>query len=169
MSTAASARGFTLIEVLVVVVIISIVAGVLLVSVRTTGTDERAVRALTGLQARFSAACEDSQITNRNHGLAVGRHNYDLLRETAGGAWLYAAAGPRSSQVALVDGLEFSLESEGTTIELGPELPERPNVLCYGSGEMTPFTLALIEPAAGETVAALTGDVQGRLELVSGS
>ena len=139
--------GFTLLEVLVVVVIISILTTIAVLSVSVLGSD----RELDGEGDRFTdviaAATEQAQLEGRDYGVwfGAGRYevlNYDQLSQT----WQSVIDDRLYQSHEVPTGLALRLDMEGRQVPPAsdvPGTPRVPQVLLYSSGDASPYTLTL--------------------------
>lgn len=135
------ALGFTLIEVLVVVVIVAVLATALVLAVG--GGSERK---LAGESERFQAllghACEEAQLGGREIGVVLGGDGYAFLR-LDGSQWRSFARDDELRARAWPAGLAFELRRDGRIVEGAGGERAVPQLVCFSSGELTPFTLTL--------------------------
>jgi len=157
--------GFSLIELLVVILIVGIVAGAVALSVR--GSGEREVEnAARRAQALVRLACERAALTGRDIGFALAQ---DGLRfgyfEQEGWQPLPDSNGSEELRPRPL-GRELTLRAErdGETLLPMSDAGRKPSFACLSSGELTPFVLH-IERADAETAWALEGRLDGSLEL----
>ena len=144
---AAAGRGFTLIEILVVVVIIAVLTTVAMLSVGTLGKD----RGLDDEGDRYTdvaaAVTEQAQLEGRDFGVHFDPTGYEVL--------VYASRRQRWESLPddrlygrrdLPAGVTPTLEIEGKTLLLGrdhPDAPRAPQVLFFSSGDVSPYRLTL--------------------------
>jgi general secretion pathway protein H len=144
----AAAGGFTLIEVLVVVVIIAVLTTVAIFSIGVLGVD-------SGLDAegdRFddvvAAALEQAQLEGRDYGVWFGPTGYQVLSFTPALQRWDPIADDRLYEVhPLPAGVTPTLEMEGKTvpIELSKVDAARvPQLLLFASGDASPYRLTLM-------------------------
>ncbi len=161
-------RGFTLIEILVVVVIIAILAVVATLSIGVLGGDTEIEDETRRLADAVALLQEQAQLEGRDYGLRIDTGGYEFLRfdgrqlrwvAVEQDAWLR----PRE----LPPGLSFELLLEGKPVLLRrPQRPEArlPQLVAYGSGEMTPYQLSVVRPDAARRV-TLIGRADGSIEV----
>lgn len=135
-----SRAGFTLVELLVVVVIAGIVAGLVMLRLPAIGNDDPE-RLLQRLDAELESICDRALLTGNARGLRFHEQGYDFWRREAG-RWLPAERPParewpRRTIVDLdIDGLGASPAGVRGDAEL-------PQILCTGIEPATPFRLRL--------------------------
>ncbi len=138
-----SSHGFTLIEILVVVVIVSIltVMGVQMIS---SGSVERNLQQHGKiLQASIEFSCDQAILQNIPYGLIVSQTAYGFSIFTNQN-WQQAIYQENVLGKTLNDGSQFSLILEGQTVVLEEEeLGEVPQIICDTTGEISPFVLTL--------------------------
>ena len=139
-------RGFTLLELLVVVAVLGILAGTVVVGF--TGADEeRRLRALAeDIQARLELARQNALQRNREWGVHVADNSYRFSEfDPQSSIWVIQAQRPFAASHA-APRIEFEVAVEG--FELGPfDVPDEeeiPDIVLFSSGEVTPFTWALL-------------------------
>jgi len=136
-----ASRGFTLIEILVVVVIIGILALALTLSV--AGSAERRLeRQAERFQALVGQACEEAELSGREIGIVVGANGYSFAI-LAGTDWQDESADGELRPRQWIDGLRVALAREGRTVDLSKADDATPQLVCFSSGELTPFVLTL--------------------------
>ncbi|MBS0570694.1 MAG: type II secretion system minor pseudopilin GspH, partial [Proteobacteria bacterium] len=157
-------RGFTLIELLVVVVILAVLAGALTLAMGGLGGERQFEQEAIRTQALIGYACEQAELVGRDIGVSIDRHGYRFSRRN-GATWLPIHADELRSRAWLA-GTHAALSSDGHPIRIGYEYPERPQLVCFSSGELTPFRLELrlVDLAQGWQ---LDGKPDGSVELVA--
>jgi len=161
-------RGFTLIEILVVVVIIAILSAVAMVSISVLGSDRELELETERLTDTIALLQDQAQLEGRDYGLRIESARYEFLRydgfeqrwaDVADDAWLRARELP--------PGLTFELEIEGRLVLLRKPLradARIPQLMAYGSGDVTPYRLSLLRPDTGRRV-TLIGAADGMIEI----
>lgn len=132
-------RGFTLIEVLVAVAIVAMMAAAVVLSVGNAGAVRSAEREAQRLAQLVEHACERASLTGRPHGLHIALDRYSF--SVWDGANFVFANRDELRQRQLPDGFRFELGASGSGSALGERFAEKPQVVCWPSGELTPFTL----------------------------
>jgi general secretion pathway protein H len=134
-------RGFTLIEVLVVVAIVGVIA--LVVTLSVTGSGERQVRReAERFEALVGQACEQAELGGREIGVVVGDGGY-AFRLMAGNDWVDFPADSTLRPRQWIGGLSAVLTRAGRPVDLGRSADATPQLVCFSSGERTPFALTL--------------------------
>lgn len=156
-------RGFTLIEILVVVVILAVLASALVLSTAGSG-ERRLAREAEQMRALIAYACEQAELRGREIGVSMNNGGYrfsEFERDTWQG--LTDTALRERSWLA---GTSAILRRDGQPVEIAAQFPEKPQLLCFSSGELTPFRLEL---ALGEVPVRyrLDGDPNGAVALAT--
>lgn len=139
--------GFTLLELLVVIVILGIVAATAVFSIGTLGRDDRLQEEALRLTTLLRLASEEALLSGRDIGLYLEEDNYRFLlysRETF--QWLLLEGDDIFRPWNLPDEVYFSVAVEDREIVLEPlddiETIE-PQVAVFSSGDITPFEIYL--------------------------
>jgi general secretion pathway protein H len=165
--------GFTLLEVLVVLVIIGIITSMAVVSTGVLGRDHEIQEEARRFVAVVGQAHEEAQIEGRDFGLRFDSSGYDFLEfDALNQRWLPVGGDPLLRARALPEGVRLELLLEDREIQLKPrEAPTEqrkiePQVLLYGSGELVAFELRLRREGT-DNVVGVIGSVEGKVELKS--
>lgn len=165
------ASGFTLLEVLVVIVIIGIITSMAVVSTRVLGGDHEMDQEARRLAAVLGQAREDAMLEGRDVGLRVDARGYDFMRwDGRVEQWLLESEDPLLRERAFPDGVEATLWLESRQVQLparaAPTEAERPlpQVVLLASGDMVPFELRL-QRAGTDEVRAVAAALDGKLEI----
>jgi len=143
------ARGFTLIEMMVVVVILAVMAATVALSLAGAGGERQLERDAQRLRALVSYACERAELTGRPIGLSLLASGF-VFSEHLRTEWKPLADGelrPRKWTTGTI----AHLSRDGVAVAVGTSAPDEPQLACFSSGELTPFRLdvALVDHADG--------------------
>ena len=158
--------GFTLLEILVVLVIIAVLTTVAVLSVGVLGTD----RGLDAEGERYSdvatAALEQAQLEGRDFGIRFTAARYEVLTYVVRRQRWESVADDRLYAVhELPAGVGARLEIEGKRIQFDDDKPgvaRVPQLLLYSSGDVSPYRLALGR-AGSEVAWSVVGEADGTL------
>jgi general secretion pathway protein H len=133
-------KGFTLIEILVVLLIITILAGVTIARLPAVSKNADFETETRRLELLFSMAHQESILDSTEFGFRLTDHGYKLLKFDDGSQSWMDAENPFQER-SLPDDLKLVIkaDSDGFSL-LGENLPP---VLILSSGENTPFRLIL--------------------------
>lgn len=133
-------RGFSLIELLVVVVIVAVLALAVTLSVAGSA-DRQLARETDRFESLLRLACEKAEQSGREIGVDVGTGGFGF-RLLAGDTWQDPDAEGELRSRAWLDGVRVALMREGHGVDLDARNAP-PEIVCFSSGEMTPFVLTL--------------------------
>ena len=163
------AAGFTLIEIMVVVVIIAVLASFAVLSIGTRALDDRMETEARRLQELMTLALDEAVLQGAELGFIQTGDGYAFLA-LKDGKWLpLEEAGALRGRV-LGDPFYLQLRVEGRAVAPVTDEDERkeaelkPQVLLLSSGEATEFSLALRARDYAPHY-LLEGDALGRLKL----
>jgi len=154
------ATGFSLIEILVVTVILAVVAAAVTLAVAGAGGERQLARDADRVAALVGYACEQAELSGRDIGLSLSRGGYRFSRSEHTD-WLLLRDGelrPRKWSISPI----VTLSRDGNRVGVDEEFPEKPQLACFSSGELTAFRLELALPDAAAVFrveAAQNGDV----------
>lgn len=147
--TAPRAHGFTLIEILVVVVIVGIFASIAILAVGVTGRDRPLTEETKRLATLLDMVKEQAEMQNRDFGLRLLEREYDFVRydprraewrEVPEDRLLRARELPPPMRMRLyLDAREAVLKPPAD-----PKKPRPPQVLVFASGDVTDFELKIV-------------------------
>ena len=160
--------GFTLIEILVVIVIIAVLTSIAVLSIGVLGKD----RGLETEGERYSdvaaAATEQAQLEGRDFGIRFGATEYEVLTYvTRRQRWESVADDRLYAIHELPAGVTARLEIEGKLIQFAddkPGAPRVPQVLMYSSGDVSPYRLSFARDGSDDAW-RVSGEADGTLKV----
>ncbi len=162
----ACAAGFTLIEILVVVVIIGLITAGIVLSVGLTGRDRELERESDRLLALINYAREQAELQTREFGVMFQDDGYEFLTYDARrAAWRSVFEDDALSARRLPDGLGFRLSVEARPVVLSRPKDAKdktPQVMIFSNGDLTAFA-ATLEREGGMRSVTLTEDSEGQV------
>lgn len=145
-------RGFTLVEILVVVVIMAVVIALAVLSIGVTGRDSQLDEESRRIEGLVDLLHERALLEGRDFGILVEPAAYGfLVYDTIRGIWRPFNDEHEFRHRDLPKGVTFQLELDSQVVVLKPidpkgssgEAPPAPQVAIAASGEGTPFRLTL--------------------------
>lgn len=134
-------RGFSLIELLVVMAIIAVLAAALVLAVGASG-ERRLAGAAEQFEALIGEACSEAELGGRDVGLLIEADGYAFAR-LDGAAWRRPDRDGVLRARHWPHGLRANFSRDGLPLEPTPEDHETPQLVCFSSGQLTPFVLTL--------------------------
>jgi general secretion pathway protein H len=163
-------RGFTLVEILVVVVIMAVVISMAVLSIGVTGRDSQLDEESRRIEGLIDLLHERAVLEGRDFGILIEPAGYEfLVYDTARSRWRAFNDEHEFRHRALPKGVTFQLEMDSQVVVLKPierkgasdEAPPAPQVAIAASGEGTPFRLTLMR-AATRARASVAGSALGK-------
>ena len=160
------ARGFTLVEILVVLVIIGIITAGILLSVNVTGRDRDLERESDRLLALFNYAREQAELQTREYGIMFQDDGYEFLTyDTRRDTWRSVFEDDALRARRLPDGLGVRLSVDARPVVLTRPKDAKdktPQVMIFSNGDLSTFA-ATLEREGGVRSVTLTEDSTGRV------
>lgn len=136
--------GFTLLEVLVIVVIIAILASTVVLGGIGAGAEQDLRGAAERLTLRIELARDKALQRNREWGVYVEPDNYWFAEyDDVQGQWVEQQYRPFSHNDIDAAVVRLEVEAEDFAGQLGGE-DDLPTIVLFSSGETTPFTIEVI-------------------------
>jgi general secretion pathway protein H len=165
-------KGFTLVEILVVVVIMAVVISLAVLSIGTTGRDSQLDQEGRRIEALIDLLHERASLEGRDFGVSLQPSGYDfLVYDTIRDAWHKFDQENEYRHRELPKGVSFQLQLDQQTVVLKAVdkalkggAPTSPQLAIAASGEGTPFRLILRRDST-QAQAAINGDAMGKISL----
>ncbi len=162
--TTAPQAGFTLIEIIVVVLIIGVIVSFAVLSVADRAQDDRLDNEARRLTELLRLASDEAVLLGVELGLRSDGRSYEFVMIGEEGTWtLYETTGPLRRR-ALPDGMDLKVETEEFSAPATEENDLVPSVLFLSSGELSPFSI-LVSATGATKVYEIKGDLTGKLEM----
>ncbi len=115
--------GFTLMEIMVVVLIIGIVTAGMLLSMKFTGKDAQLQTESKRLLSLMNYAREQAELQTRDYGIVFSQNGYEfVVYDVQTGAWRQVFEDDALRERTLPSGLAFKLVVDAQSIELGDSI-----------------------------------------------
>ncbi|HXW73544.1 MAG TPA: type II secretion system minor pseudopilin GspH [Steroidobacteraceae bacterium] len=160
------AAGFTLIEILVVVVIIGVVTAGMLLSITLTGRDPELEKESDRLFSLVNYAREQAELQTREFGVMFQDNGYEFLTyDVHRGVWRDVFEDDALGVRTLPDGLDFKLVLDGRPVVLKrpkDATDKTPQLMIFSNGDLSSF-VATLERDGGLRSITLTEDDKGEV------
>jgi general secretion pathway protein H len=164
-------KGFTLVEILVVVVIMAVVISLAVLSIGAAGRDTQLDEESRRIEGLVGLLHERALLEGRDFGLRIEPAAYEfVVYEPRRDRWMTMDQDQEFRHRDLPKGVSFQLQLDSQTVVLKPldrnlssdEAPPAPQVAIAASGEGTPFRLTL-QREATQAKASVDGDAMGKV------
>lgn len=147
LKTRTRSSGFTLLELLVVLVLIGIIISFAVLSVGDGGRQERLRQEAQRIASLFDLVGEEAVLRSLEFGVVLQRGGYTFV-VYEGSDWVPVTGDDLLREHTLPEGVELALFMDGLEVSLKPRsaMPEEaviPQLLFFSSGERTPFELSV--------------------------
>jgi general secretion pathway protein H len=168
-------KGFTLVEMLVVVVVIAIVVSLAVLSIGVTGRDSQLDEESRRIEGLVGLLHERALLEGRDFGLRLEPTAYEfVVYEPRRDRWQTLQGESEFRHRDLPKGLRFQLELDSQVVVIKPidrsltddSAVPGPQVAIAASGEGTPFRLTLLRDGTSST-ASVSGDALGKVSRLS--
>ena len=136
-----SPRGFTLVEILVVVVILGVVIGAVTLAIGAVGGERQLARHAEQVRALIAYACEQAELSGRDVGISLDTEGFRFSIANRSD-WIVSDASELRARKWL-GGTLPTLSRDAQVVAITDKTPEKPQLVCFSSGELTPFRLEL--------------------------
>jgi general secretion pathway protein H len=163
-------KGFTLVEILVVIVIMAVVISVTVLSVSSTGRDSQLDEESRRIEGLVGLLHERALLEGRDFGLRIEPAAYEfVVYDPRRDRWMMLDQEREFRHRDLPRGMTFQLQLDSQTVVIkaidrnlsGGDKPN-PQVAIAASGEGTPFRLTLQRDAT-QAKASVDGDALGKI------
>ncbi len=168
-------KGFTLVEILVVIVIIAIMVSLAVLSIGVTGRDSQLDEESRRIAGLVDLLHDRALLEGRDFGLRIEPAAYEfVVYDPDRDRWLPLNQEQEFRHRDLPKGLSFQLELDSQVVVIKPidrnlagdDPPPGPQLAIAASGEGTPFRLTLLRDGTTAT-ASVDGDAMGKIKQVS--
>jgi general secretion pathway protein H len=163
-------KGFTLVEILVVIVIMAVVISITVLSVSSTGRDSQLDEESRRIEGLVGLLHERALLEGRDFGLRIEPAAYEfVVYDPRRDRWMMLDQEREFRHRDLPKGITFQLQLDSQTVVIkaidrnlsGGQQPN-PQVAIAASGEGTPFRLTLQRDAT-QAKASVDGDALGKI------
>jgi general secretion pathway protein H len=163
-------KGFTLVEILVVIVIMAVLISLTVLTVSSTARDSQLDEESRRLEGLVGLLHDRALLEGRDFGLRIEPTAYEfVVFDTRRGRWTIMDQEREYRHRQLPKGISFQLELDSQVVIIKPidrtlatdDLPG-PQVAIAASGEGTPFRLTLLRDAT-QAKASVDGDSLGKI------
>ena len=184
--TGRPARGFSLIELLVVVIIVAMVTSIALLSIGIIDDDRELDIEARRLASLINAIQEEAAMQGRDFGMELMTGSYRFVEYDAfSSQWIEVVDDELLRLRELPEDVEFELYLEGQRVVLSPDPAEieepdekkdaftrvsnayTPHIFLFSSGDLTPFELTLTRPSTRASL-PMEGDYLGTITIGEG-
>ncbi|MHB1616505.1 MAG: type II secretion system minor pseudopilin GspH [Metallibacterium sp.] len=158
----ARGRGFSLVEMLVVVLIIGLMTGVAVLSM-SLGESHPARDNAERLAELVREASENASMQGQNLALGFWRHGWRFYVLRGGGAWQPLTDDTLLRARTLPRGLALTLDLQGEQVTLKDHDKTKPQVFLLSSGEMQPFVVEI--RGSGHAAMRVRGSAIGEVKV----
>lgn len=163
-------KGFTLVEILVVLLIIAAVISLAVLSVNSTGRDSQLDEESRRIEGLVGLLHERALLEGRDFGLRIEPAAYEFVfYDSHRNRWLMMDQEREFRHRELPKGITFQLQLDSQTVVIKPVDrnltsgdPPGPQVAIAASGEGTPFRL-ILQREATQAKAVVDGDALGKV------
>jgi general secretion pathway protein H len=163
-------KGFTLVEVLIVMLIITVVISLTVLTVSSTGRDSQLDEESRRIEGLLGLLHERALLEGRDFGLRIEPTAYEfVVYDTRRNLWLMLDQEREFRHRELPKGIIFQLQLDSQTVVIKPidkdlsnGAPPNPQIAIAASGEGTPFRLILVRDAT-QAKSAIDGDALGKI------
>jgi general secretion pathway protein H len=164
-------KGFTLVEILVVIFIIAVIISLTVLTVTSTGRDSQLDDESRRIEGLVGLLHERALLEGRDFGLRIEPTAYEfVVYDTVKERWMMMDQEREFRHRELPKGISFKLQLDSQDVVIKPidrnlpsgAAPPAPQVAIAASGEGTPFRLTLLRNAT-QAKATVDGTAMGKI------
>jgi general secretion pathway protein H len=163
-------KGFTLVEILVVMLIMAVIISLAVLAVSSTGRDSQLDEESRRIEGLLGLLHERALLEGRDFGLRIEPAAYEfVVFDSRRNRWLMMDQEREFRHRELPKGVSFQLQLDSQTVVIKPidrnlssGDPPGPQIAIAASGEGTPFRLILLREAT-QAKSVVDGDALGKI------
>jgi general secretion pathway protein H len=176
-ATRAQPRGFTLIELMIVVFIIGLITAAAVITFGGDRRDTELDRETERIHALFDYVREQAELQTRDYGFRVSEHSYSfVVFDVMRNEWRTADEDDALREREFPEGLQPSVVIEGRPIVLKVKRDEKkkgiedfkPEILIFANGDLSSFEISLQREGGGEKSRIYTDEQTNIVKLLPG-
>jgi general secretion pathway protein H len=165
------ARGFTLLELMIVVFVIGLVTAGVVISFSGERRDEQLEREAERLDALFDYVREQAELQTRDYGFRISSRGYSfVVFDVLANQWRPAEEDDALRERPFPDGIETEVVVEGRRIVLEAKKKDiddyMPHVMIFSNGDISSFEVILQRDQDRDARARLYSDESGNVNLL---
>jgi general secretion pathway protein H len=153
--------GFTLLEVMVTVILISIIAGFAILSLRGSDPSERLATEGRRLSALLTLTQQEALFRAEQRGIRFTETSYAFFTRSQDGKWRPSTDSALHQDYQLPPGLQLTLWVENRLVDFTKATTHLPQVLLLSNGEVTAFKLVFSFADGSAQDYQIVGDLTG--------
>jgi general secretion pathway protein H len=165
------ARGFTLLELMIVVFVIGLVTAGVVISFSGERRDEQLEREAERLDALFDYVREQAELQTRDYGFRISNRGYSfVVFDVLANQWRPAEEDDALRERPFPDGIETEVVVEGRRVVLETKKKDiedyMPHVMIFSNGDMSSFEVILQRDQGVDERARIYSDESGNVNLL---